>query len=82
MKTQKLDSTIRYNLHNYFIAPVFSGIYGFAIFFTTLIMVKGLGTFVGSIPEFNIELVDAEMSILGFVFLFLIRFLKNYLPKD
>jgi len=82
MKAQIFHSNFRYNIRNYFIAPVLSGLWGFAIFFSALLAAKALGTLVGSIKHFNIELADAEMSILGFVFLFLIRFLKNYLPKD
>lgn len=82
MKVQIFHSNYRYNFRDYLIAPVLSGLWGFAIFFSTLLVAKGLGFLVGSIQQFNIELADAEMSILGFVFLFLIRFLKNYLPKD
>lgn len=67
-------------LQNYFLAPALSGLYGFTLFFSTLILAKGLGALVGSIPQFNIDIKDAELSILGFVFLFLIRFLKNYTP--
>lgn len=68
-------------LQNYFLAPTLSGLYGFALFFSTLILAKGLGTLVGSIPQFNIDIGDVELSIVGFVFLFLIRLLKNYTPE-
>jgi len=79
--------TIRLNskekLYQFVALPLLSGLYGFAIFFTTLIIAKWLGCLVGSMPEFLIDVVDAEMSILGFFFLFLIRFLKNFTPdKD
>ncbi|HED37084.1 MAG TPA: hypothetical protein ENI76_02395 [Ignavibacteria bacterium] len=82
MKAQIFHTNFRYNIHNYFIAPALSGLWGFTIFFSTLLVAKGLGVLVGSIQHFNVELADVEMSLLGFVFLFLIRFLKNYLPKD
>ncbi|MCH7826455.1 MAG: hypothetical protein IIC75_00540 [Bacteroidetes bacterium] len=78
MKIQLFHSNSRYSIHNYFIAPVLSGLWGFAIFFSTLLVAKFLGVLVGSIQQFNIESADAELSILGFVLLFLIRFLKNY----
>ncbi|MCH7973982.1 MAG: hypothetical protein IH949_08865 [Bacteroidetes bacterium] len=83
MKIQIFDSKIRDNIHNYFIAPLLSGLYGFIIFFSTLLAAKLLGALLGTIDQFNVELLeDAGMSIMGFVFLFLIRFLKNYLPKE
>jgi len=69
-------------LQNYFLSPILSGFYGFTLFFSTLTLAKGLGTLVGSIPQFNIDIEDAELSIIGFVFLFLIRFLKNYTPDE
>ncbi len=76
------SSNLKNVLQNYFFAPILSGLYGFAFFFSTLLLAKGLGVLVGSIPQFNIDIEDAELSILGFVFLFLIRFLKNYTPDE
>lgn len=72
----------REKLYHYVALPLLSGLYGFAIFFTTLIIAKWLGYLVGSIPQFKIDVMDAEMSILGFFFLFLIRFLKNFTPDE
>ena len=70
-------------IYHFVALPLLSGLYGFAIFFITLIIAKWLGYLVGSIPQFRIDTTDAEMSILGFFFLFLIRFLKNFTPdKD
>ncbi len=80
MKHTFYFSNLKDILQNYFFAPILSGLYGFALFFSTLILAKGLGTLVGSLPQFYIDIQDAELSILGFVFLFLIRFLKNYTP--
>ena len=80
LKHNFYSSHLKYVLQNYFLAPILSGLYGFALFFSTLILAKRLGTLVGSIPQFNINIGDVELSIIGFVFLFLIRFLKNYTP--
>ncbi len=80
MKHKFYSSHLKGVLKNYFLAPTISGLYGFALFFSSLILAKGFGALVGSIPQFNIDIEDAELSILGFVFLFLIRFLKNYTP--
>ncbi|HED38558.1 MAG TPA: hypothetical protein ENI76_10005 [Ignavibacteria bacterium] len=80
LKHNFYSSHLKDVLQNYFLSPILSGFYGFALFFSTVIFAKGLGTLVGSIPQFNINIGDAELSIIGFVFLFLIRFLKNYTP--
>ena len=74
--------SLKEKLYEYVALPLLSGLYGYAIFFTTLIAAKWIGSLVGSIPSFKIEVADAEMSILGFFFLFLIRFLKNFTPES
>ncbi len=74
--------SLKEKLYEYVALPLLSGFYGFAIFFTTLIFAKWIGSLIGSIPNFVIEIEDAEMSILGFFFLFLIRFLKNFTPEN
>lgn len=81
-KSITINSHLKETIHNYIIAPILSGLYGYTIFFSTITLVKALGTLVGSLPVFNIEIADTEMSILGFVLLFLIRFIKNFSPED
>jgi len=82
MKEQILSITTKEKFHNYFAAPVLAGLYGYAMFFTVLLASKGLGVLNGTIPQFKIDMDDVAMSALGFVFLFLIRFLKNYSQKE
>ncbi len=67
---------------NYFIQPFISGILGFISFFIVLISSKYLGYLVGSTKTFQIDFKDALLSLLGFVLVFLIRFLENFNEKS
>lgn len=82
MKEQILSTYTKGKFHNYFAAPVLSELYGYAMFFTVLLASKVLGALIGTKPQFNIDMDDVAMSALGFVFLFLIRFLKKYSQKE
>ncbi len=73
---------LKAKLYDYVALPLLSGLYGFAIFFSTLIFAKWLGSLIGSLNAFSIEVEDVAMSTLGFFFLFLIRFLKNFTPEN
>ena len=75
-------SHLKGTIHNFIIAPILSGLWGFTIFFSTIILAKALGTLIGSIPSFYVEVAEAAMSILGFFLLFLIRFVKNFAPEN
>jgi hypothetical protein len=81
-KSVTKNSHLKETIHNFIIAPVLSGPWGYTIFFSTMILAKGLGNLVGSLPAFNIEIADTEMPILGFILLFLIRFIKNFAPDN
>ena len=65
-------------LWNYILQPFKSGILGFVSFFIVLIAAKYLGYLIGSYDNFQIDFEDALLSILGFVLVFLIRFLENF----
>ncbi|MBU0473762.1 MAG: hypothetical protein KKF62_06320 [Bacteroidetes bacterium] len=64
--------------NNYLWEPIKSGIYGFAIFITILIFIKFFSYLIGSYSYFEIEITDIQLSLIGFVLLFLIRFLENF----
>ncbi len=69
-------------LWNFFIRPFRSGIFGFISFFIVLIIAKYLGYLIGSHKSFGIDLEDAILSMLGFVLVFLIKFLENFKEKS
>ena len=69
-------------LIHYFLLPLRSGIGGFIAFFVVLAVSKLLGYFTGSIKTWNIESSDILLSLLGFILLFLIKFLENFKQGD
>ncbi len=69
-------------VNNYIWAPIRSGLYGFAMFFTILLAVKLFSYIIGTYNFFAIELTDLSLSSIGFVLLFLIRELENFKEKE
>ena len=71
-----------FSIKNYLIVPLKAGVFGFAIFITILLMVKLFSYIIGTYDYFAIELSDIELSVIGFVLLFLIRFLENFKEEE
>ena len=67
-----------FSYKNHFLEPIKSGLFGFAIFITILIIVKLFSYLIGSYNYFAIEITDIELSLIGFVLMFLIGFLENF----
>ncbi len=61
---------------NYFILPLGSGIFGFAIFFLVLVLTKVLTSWLGIYEEIELNVHDVYLSSIGFVLLFLIKILE------
>ena len=76
------DRTSSFSVKNHLLEPIKSGLFGFSIFITILIVVKLFSYAIGSYNYFAIEITDIELSFIGFVLLFLIRFLENFKEKD
>lgn len=70
------------SLISFVIKPLVSGILGFMMFFAVIILTKSLGCCVGTIENFSIESEDFYLSFLGFVLVFLIKFLENFREKE
>jgi hypothetical protein len=64
-------------LWEYLILPAKSGLYGFASFFTILIITKLIIYLMGYLDLFIVEIEDVIISFLGFGILFLFRFVQN-----
>ena len=64
-------------LNSYVVYPLKFGLYGFASFFTVLIVIKALMYLTGSEKLFVINLDDVLLSFLGFVSLFVVRIIQN-----
>jgi hypothetical protein len=67
-----------FSVKGHFLEPIKSGLFGFAIFITILIIVKLFSYLIGTYDYFSLEITDIQLSLIGFVLLFLIRFLENF----
>jgi len=65
-------------LLSYLFYPIRAGLFGFALFFTTIFISKYIGYVVKSANEFYIDMNDVILSLLGFVLLWLLKFLENF----
>ncbi len=61
--------------------PVKSGLAGFAIFFTTLLVAKYLAYLLGAQTIFEVDINDVYLCLIGFGLYFLIRILENFKDK-
>jgi hypothetical protein len=57
----------------YFLVPITRGALGYLGFFSLLIISKYLGYLIGNRPTFQIDFTDFLLSLLGFVFLFVVK---------
>ena len=71
-----------FSVKNHLLEPIKSGLFGFSIFITILIAVKLFSYIIGSYGYFAIEITDVQLSFIGFVLLFLIRFLENLKEQE
>jgi|GEM_PF-813242 len=79
----KVQSEVRIDIKHPFLLkfifyPIRAGLFGFAMFFTTIFVSKYIGYLVKNSPEFYIDINDVVLSLLGFVLLWLIKFLENF----
>ena len=69
-------------MKDYIWAPIRSGLYGFAMFFSILLAEKLFSYIIGTYNIFAVELTDLSLSSIGFVLLFLIRELENFKEEE
>jgi len=65
-------------LLNYIVYPIRSGVFGFISFFIILTIAKYFGSILGASAPFKIDWEDMLLSLMGFVLVFLIKFLENF----
>ncbi len=76
-RTKVLNSVIIQVLINYLFLPLKSGLFGFAAFFTLLIVAKTVVSLLGYSNGFIVNTGDVLQSSLGFVLVFVIRLVQN-----
>jgi hypothetical protein len=66
---------------NFIFFPLRAGLFGFSAFFTTVLLVKYMGTLIDNNALFLVDLTDIYLSSLGFFLIFTIRILENFREK-
>jgi hypothetical protein len=66
---------------NFLVFPLRAGLFGFSAFFTTVLLVKYMGTLIDKNSLFLVDLTDIYLSSLGFFLIFTIRILENFKGK-
>jgi hypothetical protein len=66
---------------NFLFYPLRAGLFGFSAFFTTVLLVKYMGTLIDKNSLFLVDLTDIYLSSLGFFLIFTIRILENFREK-
>lgn len=67
---------------SFLVLPFANGLLGFTLFFTILFLTKSFSSLIGSIEVFTIDIEDVVLSSIGFILLFLIKFLENFAEKE
>ncbi len=79
---EKVQAGISVNLKRpiflkYIFYPFRAGMFGFSLFFTTIVISKYIGFLVKNSNEFVVDISDVILSLLGFILLWLIKLLEN-----
>lgn len=71
-------NSIFYAVKDYILSPFAAGVFGFIAFFCILIVTKFFSYLIGSHETLALDWNDAFLSSIGFILVFLIRFLENF----
>ena len=64
--------------YSYLLIPLRSGLFGFALFFTALLLVKTFLFFVSNQNYFIVNVGDVALSLIGFASFYIIRIFQNF----
>ncbi len=64
-------------IRDFLLKPSAAGMGGLAGFLTVILISKYLGLLVGTVKRWKIDISDVMLSLVGFVLLYLISFLKS-----
>ncbi len=78
IKDNQVEKDSNYSTFKFIASSLQSGLFGFAIFFTVLLVSKFLSSLIGTNEVFKIDFSDVTLSLIGFVLTFLISFLKHF----
>ncbi len=78
----KKENVLKNLLLKFLWLPFKSGLGGFATFFSVLLFTKFFAYLIGAQDTFEIDFGDILLSSIGFVLMFLIKFLENFRDKN
>lgn len=78
MKTETITSEVRPKIMSVLANSLVAGFWGYLLFLTILFFTKIVARFVQDEKAFTFEVEDFILPIIGFVLLFLIRFLERF----
>ncbi len=76
-KNQLNERKLALKFKIFFFEPFSNGLFGFALFFSILLLTKVLAAFWELQDKFKVDFDDVVLSFIGFVLLFTIKFLEN-----
>lgn len=74
----EIKSSVNKKIIKYIFSPFLAGLYGFAAFFTIVILTEFFAFHLGNNEHFSVDMDDIMLSSLGFICFFLISLIKNY----
>jgi hypothetical protein len=78
LKTETITSKVRLKILSSIGNSLLAGFWGYLLFLTILFFTKIIARFVQDERAFTFEVEDFILPIIGFVLMFLIRFLENF----
>lgn len=81
-KGEVASFSLAQTLRDFIIQPVKAGLIGFVTFISILISIKYISSLLNVNENFFVDLDDIYVSFVGFVLMFLVRFIENFKPKD
>jgi hypothetical protein len=74
---EKTKSKVNKRFKYFILDPLSNGLFGFALFFSILLLTKSLAVLLNVQQTFNVDFDDVTLSLIGFFLLFTIRILEN-----
>ena len=77
-----VSESFKENLKTYLLNPLYSGLVGFAIFFSIILVTKLFGYIIGTNDTFSLALSDVIYSLTGFLFVTGAKFFEFFNKED
>ncbi len=79
---ESTENNFNNNLKTFLLNPLKRGFYGFAAFFSLLLLTKLFGFILGIQPEFSLSFSDVVFSMTGFVLAAGVKFMEFFSTEE